>query len=68
MSETSIYAGIDYDAYYERNVASFKVHEGYQRGLDDDHANENDLCMIELDKNILYSNGQQLDTGNESHQ
>jgi len=62
MSETSIYAGIDYDAYYERNVASFKVHEGYQRGLDDDHANENDLCMIELDKNILYSNGEQLDT------
>ena len=64
MSETTIYAGADYDAYYERNVANFKIHEDFQRGLDDDHANENDLCMLELDKNILYSNGEQLDTGN----
>lgn len=64
MSETTIYAGADYDSYYERNVANFKIHEDFQRGLDDDHANENDLCMLELDKNILYSNGEQLDTGN----
>jgi len=62
LTETTIYAGSDYDAYYERFVKSFKLHEDYQRGLDDDHANENDLCLLELDKDILFSNGEELDT------
>lgn len=62
LTETTIYAGNDYDAYYERYVKSFKLHEDYQRGLDDDHANENDLCLLEMDKDILFSNGEQLDT------
>ena len=58
-----MYAGNDYDAYYERNVVSFKIHENFERGLDDDHANENDLCLLEMDKNILFSSEEQLDTG-----
>ena len=58
-----MYAGNDYDAYYERRIVSFKIHENFERGLDDDHANENDLCLLEMDKNILFSSGEQLDTG-----
>ena len=48
---------------YERSIKSTKLHQEFETGVDDDHPNSNDLCLLQLDKDILNSGGERLNTG-----
>ena len=48
---------------YERQIVNFKIHEDYEDGQDADHANINDICLLQIDRDILFSEGERLNTG-----
>lgn len=47
---------------YERKIVNFKIHEEYEDGQDEDHANVNDVCLLQIDRDILFSEGERLNT------